>query len=37
MKQALYGLLKKWMRRRRGLGMESFPKIFKMGLFSKRL
>jgi hypothetical protein len=37
MKWALYGLLNKWIRRRRGLGMESFPRIFKMRLFSKRL
>jgi hypothetical protein len=29
--------LKKWIRRRRGLGMESFLRIFKMKLFSKRL
>jgi len=38
MKWALCGLARKWIgRRRRGLGMESFPRIFKMGLFSRRL
>jgi hypothetical protein len=38
MKWALYGLLRKWIKRSKGkLGMESFFRIFEKGLLFRRL